>query len=173
MFGQEGATGVDERRLEGVWTYTSNEVGGERQTPEQVSRLAKFVLLPGDYLPEWDGLWAAVTYGYEGGVWSGAEVRASCRHIILGTEREGEAPGSDFYLWAGGRFRSAPDRAPQQIDLEQFWRGAALQSSLQLGLYRVEGNRLTLCLAESGGPRPSLFTSDEHPYQSLGELVRG
>jgi uncharacterized protein (TIGR03067 family) len=164
---------VDDRRLEGLWTYTANEVGGERQTPEQVARLARFVVLPGSYVPEWHGLWAAVSYGYEGGVWSEVEVKASCRHIILGTEREGGAPGPDFYFWAGGRFRCAPERAPQQIDLEQFWRGAGLHSSLQLGLYHVEGDRLTLCLAEEGGPRPSLFTSDEHPYQSLSELVRG
>src|SRR5262249_53979078 len=123
-------------------------------------------------LPGWTGLWAVVTCGYEGGMWSEAEIRATCRHIILGTDREGETPGSDFYLWAGGRFRIAPQGSPKEIDLGQVWKGAVIPSSLQLGLYRVEQTRLTLCLAWPGHPRPSGFTSGDSPYQGLGELLR-
>lgn len=166
-----GSLGVNPnaRQLDGLWRYVANSVGGTTYTAEQVARMATLVLLPGPYLPAWDGLWAAVSYGYEGGTWSAEEVKASCRHITLGGPREGEAPAADFYLWAGGRFRIA---SPNEIDLEQFWQGQVLGPSLQLGLYRISGERLTLCLSESGGPRPTRFDSEEHPSQYLGQLVR-
>ena len=66
---------------------------------------------------------------YQGGTWSESEVKSSCRHIILGTAREVEGPGTDLYLWAGGRFRIAPEQSPQEIDFEQFWRGTVLPAS--------------------------------------------
>jgi hypothetical protein len=36
----------------------------------------------------------------------------------------------------------------------------------------LDQERLLLCLAEPGHPRPSVFSSAEHTYQTLGELVR-
>src|SRR5262245_11342458 len=111
---------MEEHKLEGIWIYSAHAVGGEERSQEQVARMAKLVLSAGEYLPGWNGLWAAVTYGYEGGTWSEVEVKASCRHIILGTSRDGESPAADFYLWAGGRFRIAPQKSPKEIDLEQF-----------------------------------------------------
>jgi hypothetical protein len=113
-----------------------------------------------------------VSYGYKGGIWSEAEVKVSCRHVVLEAGQEGEAPTSDFYLWAGERFRVAPQRSPEGIDFEQFWKGTVLPSSMQLGVYRVDEKRLTICLAEPGHLRPSCFTSEDHPHQGLGELVR-
>jgi hypothetical protein len=44
--------------------------------------------------------------------------------------------------------------------------------STNLGLYRLDGERLILCLAEAGKPRPCGFNSSEQVHQSLGELVR-
>jgi uncharacterized protein (TIGR03067 family) len=163
---------LEEQRLEGLWSYIAYEVGGINRTPEQVATMAQLVLLADDYLPGWNGLWAVVAYGYEGGVWSEAEIKASCRQIILGTDRQTEASASDLYLWAGGRFRTAPQRSPKEIDFEQFWSGTVLPSSMQLGLYRIDAERLTLCLTEPEQSRPSGFTSGDQPYQSLGVLVR-
>jgi uncharacterized protein (TIGR03067 family) len=163
---------LDEQQLDGLWTYTANEVGGARRTQEQVAAMYQVVLLPCDRLPGWHGLWAVISYGYQGSKWTEPELKLSCRCVILGTDRESEPPGPDFYLWAGGRFRIAPDRSPKEIDLEQFWMGGVLPS-YQMGLYRIDTDRLTLCLSESGKPRPSRFRSDEHSDQSLGELVRG
>jgi hypothetical protein len=162
---------MHEHQLEGIWSYTTFEAGGVERPQDQVARMADIVLMGGEYLPGWNGLWAVVTYGYQGGTWSKAEVKASCRHIILGTIREGEAPASDFYLWAGGRFRNAPQRSPKEIDFEQFWGGTVLPG-LQLGLYSIVGERLTLCLTEEGRPRPTTFSSREDPRQNLGQLVR-
>lgn len=133
--------------------------------------MAKLFLLVGEYLPGWNGLWGAVSYGYQGGSWSDEEVRATCRHMILGGDREGKAPSSDFYLWAGGRFRIALELTSQEIDFEQYWQGRVLPSA-NLGLYTVNGERLILCLAEAGKSRPSGFNSSEQAHQSLGELVR-
>jgi hypothetical protein len=59
-----------------------------------------------------------------------------------------------------------------EIDFEQFCRGTAFPTSMRLGLYRVDEERLTLCLADSGISRTSRLTSGEHPHQSLGELAR-
>jgi uncharacterized protein (TIGR03067 family) len=163
---------LEEQELEGLWTYATHEGGGVKRTQEEVAAMYQLVLLPGEHLPGWHGLWAVISYGYHGGTWTSAELKLSCRCVILGIDRGSEPPGPDFYLWAGGRFRVAPDRSPKEIDLEQFWRGSALPS-YQMGLYRLDSDRLTLCLSESGKPRPSGFRSDEHPYQSLGELIRG
>jgi hypothetical protein len=116
---------VEEHQLGGLWSYTTFEEGGVQRPKEQVAMMANIVLIGGEYLRGWNGLWAVVTYGYQGGTWSGAEVKASCRYIILGNIREGEAPAADFYLWAGGRFRIAALRSPKEIDLEQFWEGTA------------------------------------------------
>src|SRR5262249_29765103 len=124
------------------------------------------------YLPGWSGIYAVVTCGYEGGTWSDGEIIASCHHRILGTERQGEAPAPDFYVWACGRFFIAPLRSPKEIDFEQFASGQALPSSVQLGLYAVTGERLTLCIADQGKPRPSGFNSTDSAYQGLGELKR-
>jgi hypothetical protein len=164
---------LDGQWLEGLWSYTAYEEGGVKRAPEQVANMHPFVLLPGEYLPGWNGLWAVVTYGYKGGIWSEVEVIASCHHIILGVDRKGEAPASDFYLWSGGRFRVAPQRSPKEIDFEQFWKGTVLPSSMQLGLYRIDEKRLTICLAEPGQLRPSGFSTGNHPHQWLGELVKG
>jgi uncharacterized protein (TIGR03067 family) len=164
---------LGEQQLEGLWTYAAYEAGGVQRTPEAVAGMYPIVLLPGDHLPGWHGLWAVISYGYQGGAWTEAELKVSCRCTILGTDRESEPPGPDFRLVAGGRFRVAPGRSPKEIDLEQFWGGTALPSSCQMGLYRIGPDRLTLCLSELGKPRPSGFRSDESPYQSLGELVRG
>jgi hypothetical protein len=163
---------LDEQWLEGLWSYTAYEEGGVKRAPEQIAKMHPFVLLPGEYLPGWNGLWAVVAYGYKGGIWSELEVKASCRHVILGVDRVGEAPASDFYLWAGGRFRIAPQRSPKEIDFEQFWMGTVLPSAMQLGLYRIDEERLTICLAEAGHLRPSGFTTGNHPHQVLGQLVR-
>jgi hypothetical protein len=50
--------------------------------------------------------------------------------------------------------------------------GTVLQPSMQLGVYSVEGDRLSLCLAEAGRPRPAALGSRESPYQALAQLVR-
>lgn len=163
---------LEDQNLDGLWSYTAYEEGGAKRASEQVATMAQLVLLVGEYLPGWDGLWAAVVYGYQGGSWTEEEVRAACRHIILGGEREQKAPASDFYLWAGGRFRIAPQRSPKEIDFEQYWGGEVLPAT-NLGLYNLNEERLILCLAEAGKPRPSGFNSTEHPHQSLGELGRG
>jgi hypothetical protein len=160
---------LDKQKLEGLWTPIRSEVGGVYRPPELVDRMAQMVLLVGDYLSGWDGLWAAVTYGFEGGTWAEGDVKDACRHIILGTDREGIPLAPDFYLWAGGRFRVATDLWPGEIDLEQFWRGEVLPSK-QLGLYCLACDRLTLCLSESGRARPSKFRSDEHSYQCLEDF---
>ena len=162
---------MDAHELEGLWQYTAYEEGGVKRLSGQLATMAELIILVGHYLPGWCGLWAGVAYGYEGGMWSESEVRASCRHIILGGDREGVAPASDFYFWAGGRFRLAPLQSPKEIDFEQYCRGDVLPS-VNLGLYRLDGEQLILCLAENGKPRPSGFNSREDVHQSLGELVR-
>jgi hypothetical protein len=100
-------------------------------------------------------------------------VFAMCRYIILGTDYETLAPDApkDFYLLAGGRFCTNRQRSPSEIDLEYYWRGAALPCTY-LAIYRGVGDRLTLCPAESGQPRPTAFDTSQNAYWSLTEYVR-
>src|SRR5262245_14835147 len=125
------------QNLDGLWTYTAYEEDGLKRMPGSVATMAKFIILIGEYLPGWDGLWASIDYGYQGGSWSEEEARAACRDIILGGDRDEKNRPSDFYLWAGGRFRIAPGRTPKEIDFEQYWRGEVLPSSASFGIYSL------------------------------------
>lgn len=55
--------------------------------------------------------------------------------------------------------------------MEQYW-GGPWPPSTNLGLYTLNEERLILCLAEEGKPRPTGFNSSDQAHQSLGELVR-
>jgi uncharacterized protein (TIGR03067 family) len=163
---------MEELHLEGIWACTAFERDGQKWSDQQAAAMAKLVFIPESGIPGWDGVWAAVRYGHQGGRWSEKAVKCSCRHTILGVSLAVEPPGPDFYLWSGGLFRLAPRKLPKEVDLEQFWMGRVQPFSLQLGIYSMDGDRLTLCLAWPGQPRPSTFGSGGTPDRSLQELVR-
>jgi uncharacterized protein (TIGR03067 family) len=163
-------SGDAQQQLEGIWRYVANEIGGVALSPEMVAGTWPLVLLPGPYLPGWDGLWALVSDGNQGWTWSVAEVVGACRDVILGHTPEGTAPAAGIHLPCCGRFRIAPQQSPSEIDLEQFWNGDVIPSSSQLGIYRLTDEELTLCLAESGRPRPTAFAS--RGRGSLGRLMQ-
>ncbi|MBY0455808.1 MAG: protein kinase, partial [Gemmataceae bacterium] len=52
----------------------------------------------------------------------------------------------------GGAFTLDPSRTPKEIDVNEVDGKGRL-----LGIYRLEGDRLTLCLGDTGGPRPTMF----------------
>jgi hypothetical protein len=118
---------VEEHDLDGLWSYTTYEEGGVVRSQDEVARMAKIVLLVGDYLPGWHGLWAVITWRREVGVWSEVEAKSFCRHIVLETDAEGPMPASNFYLYAGGRFRIARQQSAMGIDFEHYWRLSCLQ----------------------------------------------
>lgn len=142
--------------------------GGESRSSEDVAKMAKFVLIADGIFPGWNGLWGIVQFGDQGGRWSVEEVNTFCCRSILGVSKAEEASWSDFYLYAGGRFRISPEKCPKEIDFEQFLEGVVMPSMTQ-GIYRLDGDRLRLCV---GAPRPSTFRSVGPPHRSLGELVR-
>jgi uncharacterized protein (TIGR03067 family) len=162
---------VGAQQLDGLWQCVAYEVDGVPNSPEALARMAKLVFLVGDYREGWEGLWAVVTSGFKGGVWSEHELRSSSRHTILGGESEGIAPADDFYYYAGGRLRLASDKSPGEIDLVQFWHGDPLPSTT-LGLYFWSEERLRICMAENGSPRPTEFKSGERGALTLEEWIR-
>ena len=157
--------------LEGVWTYVTYEVCGVRRQPESLAKLANLVLLGWEYVPGWDGLWAVVIFGYDGNKWTDQQIKSACRKGILGDDKVDEPSACDIYIYAGGGFRVALEKSPNEIDWQQFCDGAP-QIPMNLGIFALNQDRLTLCMGFEGRPRPSRFSSTERPHQDLGELTR-
>ena len=163
---------MKDQELDGIWSYTAFTEGPHQRTQEELAGMPRRAFLIGDYLPGWDGLWAIVTYGYQGGSWSGQEVLALCRHKILGGNHV-VPPRPDLYLYAGGIFRMTLQRSPHEIDMEHFYDGAGMGFPAESrGIFSFSGDRLILTLAKENHPRPLTFTCGEDTSMTLGELAR-
>jgi hypothetical protein len=163
---------IGREHLQGIWSYSAFAMGDHEYVPEATEKMGKMAFLVGDYLPGWDGLWACVQFGHEGNRWALREVLDSCRSRILDPWPGAPPPHPDIYLWAGGRFRVALDVTPHHLDCEQFFHSEYPFATDMKGIFRIRGDRMTLCQAETGHPRPTDFVLEGFPHRTLGELVR-
>lgn len=58
---------------------------------------------------------------------------------------------------AAGTSKLAPSRSPRHIDLTHD--SGPLKGKTVLGIYKLDGDEYTACIAEPGKPRPTEFTS--------------
>jgi uncharacterized protein (TIGR03067 family) len=67
-------------------------------------------------------------------------------------------------------YRLKPDQQPQEIELT--WMEFSNKGKVQLGIYRLDGDTLKICVSQIGNKRPKEFKSREEPRQSLLTLKR-
>lgn len=157
-------------QIDGLWKPVACEVGGVAQPLEQVARMGRSLFLLGEWSSGWDGLWAIIRYGHEGGAWTEAGLRAICVSIIFGIDSVETLP-SDCYLFAGGRLRISEGNDIHLIEMQPFYRGSVLPTT-QTGVASVDDARLTICTTDCGNPQPVGLRSDDHPDHYLQTLMR-
>ena len=122
--------------LQGVWSYLAVEEDGKAAPSDQVAGMAKLVLMIGEHVPTWDGMWACIDHRRQTPP-TGAEYFLACHRYVLGTSPPTYPPTEDLYVYvAASRFAAVPMLAG--IDFHQIGRPAIPLSS-QPSPLRIEG----------------------------------
>lgn len=116
------------------------------------------------HLANLQGNWTVVSMTVDGEPMPVDELCQMRRLTIDGTTMTQQV--GDFEV--GSHFRLDPAQSPKAIDVL-----TSDGTLINRGIYRLEGNRLTICEAGEAGPRPQQFTSTEELRQSLTILRRG
>jgi uncharacterized protein (TIGR03067 family) len=112
------------------------------------------------------GTWA-VTSMIRDGEEADPEVRASITRIVEGDHIVWKRANKSF---AGTRFEIDAAKTPHTIDLIPD--GGPAQDKRVLGIYRIEGQILTICVADVGQPRPVEFAAKAGSKQTLQSFRR-
>ena len=97
---------------------------------------------------EIEGEWAMVSHVKDGKAMDAGMVKY-CRRVTHGDETTVLAATQ---VMMRARFALDPSAAPKRIDY--FAAGKASTTPTQLGVYTLSGDRLTICMADAGAPRP-------------------
>jgi uncharacterized protein (TIGR03067 family) len=112
------------------------------------------------------GEWEVTSYIRDGKEAS-PEIRSSIRRIVDGDHVVWKRDGQSF---AGTRFEIDPSKSPTAIDLIPD--GGPHRDKHVLGIYRLEGDVLTICVADVDQPRPTTFEADPGSKKTLQKLHR-
>ena len=104
-----------------------------------------------DELKRHQGTWAVTSSIYDGQPAS-QEIVRSIKRIVTGDHVVWERDGKRF---AGTRIEVDPSREPKTIDVIPD--GGRNRGERVLGIYKLEGDRLTIAMAAPGQPRPKEF----------------
>jgi uncharacterized protein (TIGR03067 family) len=112
------------------------------------------------------GTWRATSSIYDGQEAPEAIVRSITRvvekdHVVW--KREGKS-------FAGTRIELDPSRDPKTIDVIPD--GGKDRGERVLGIYNLERDRLTICMAEPGKPRPGEFKAEKGSGCTLRTFAR-
>lgn len=99
------------------------------------------------------GVWRAVSSVREGQA-GPPEVIATITRRVEGNHVTWSRDGKTF---AGSTIELRPDAIPAAIDVLPD--GGAARGERVLGIYRLEGDTLTIAMADAGAPRPTSFES--------------
>jgi uncharacterized protein (TIGR03067 family) len=119
-----------------------------------------------DELGRHQGTWRATSSIYEGQEASVEIVRSITRtvekdHVVW--KRDGES-------FAGTRIELDPSRDPKAIDVIPD--GGKDRGERVLGIYKLEKDRLTICMAAPGKPRPAEFLAEKGSGCTLRTFTR-
>jgi uncharacterized protein (TIGR03067 family) len=112
------------------------------------------------------GTWRTSSSIYEGEEAPADVVRSITRTV----EKDHVVWKRDGKSFAGTRIELDPSRDPKAIDVIPD--GGKDRGDRVLGIYKLEGDRLTICMAASGKPRPKEFKADKGSGCTLRTFVR-
>jgi uncharacterized protein (TIGR03067 family) len=141
------------------------------------SVLALFTLLVGtlvnaddkavkDELKRHEGTWSVTSSVYDGQAASEDLVRSIMR-IVEGDHAVWERDGKRF---AGTTIELDPAREPNAIDVIPD--GGRNRGERVLGIYKLEGDKLTICMADPGKSRPTEFKAERGSGCTLRTFTR-
>ena len=120
---------------------------------------------PGDRAKH-QGTWAVTSMVREGKE-ADATVAASIVRVVEGDHIVWKRSGKSF---AGTNFDVDATKIPATIDLIPD--GGPAQDKRVLGIYRLDGETLTICVADVGQPRPVAFEAGEASKRTLQTFKR-
>ncbi len=112
------------------------------------------------------GAWAVVSMEYEGEQ-TPEEIARSIRRVV---EKDHVAWLRDGKSFAGTRIELDPSSDPKAIDVIPD--GGPNRGGRVLGIYKLEGDRLTICMAKPGRGRPKEFRAEAGSGYTLTTLRR-
>ena len=119
-----------------------------------------------DELKRQEGTWSVTSSIYDGQAASEKLVR-SIKRIVEGDHAVWERDGKRF---AGTKIELDPAREPKAIDVIPD--GGRNRGERVLGIYKLEGDKLTICMAEPGKSRPKAFKADKGSGCTLRTFTR-
>lgn len=112
------------------------------------------------------GTWRVVSFERDGKAADPAVV-GSIRRIVRGDHVTWEREGKSF---AGTSLKLDPAADPPALEVVAD--GGPSRGKATLGIYRLEGDELTICMADPDRPRPSGFTTVPGSGLTLMRFVR-
>ena len=119
-----------------------------------------------DELDRHQGVWRASTSVYDGQEAPAEIVRSITRTV----EKDHVVWKRDGNSFAGTRIELDPSRDPKTIDVIPD--GGKDRGERVLGIYKLEGDRLTICMAAPGQPRPREFKAEKGSGWTLRTFTR-
>lgn len=133
-----------------LWTWTASTLADDRK----------------DELERHQGTWRTTTSIYDGRSAPEGVIRSITRTV----EKDHVVWKRDGKPFAGTRIELDPSREPHTIDVIPD--GGKDRGERVLGIYKLKGDRLTICMAEPGKPRPSEFKAEPGSGWTLRTFVR-
>ena len=112
------------------------------------------------------GTWRATSSIYDGQEASAEVVRSITRTV----EKDHAVWKRDGKSFAGTKIELDPSRDPKAIDVIPD--GGKDRGERVLGIYKLEGDRLTICMAAPGQPRPGRFQAGKGSGCTLRTFTR-
>jgi uncharacterized protein (TIGR03067 family) len=119
-----------------------------------------------DELKRHEGTWVAISSIYEGEE-APAKITSSIKRIVTGDRVVWQRDGKSF---AGTRIVLDPTQEPRTIDVIP--EGGRNRGEHIPGIYKLERDLLTICMAAPGKPRPREFTARKGSERTLRVFKR-
>ena len=150
-------------------------------TPTLTAVAEVLLLLPGLAEPaagaarkgvgELAGTWQAVTYALDGKAASAEDQKK----IQLLIDRDGKARAElEGKTFIAGTIKADPGKTPKTMDIT-YTQGQE-KGKTSRAIYKIEGDRLTICRSAAGSPRPTAFASEPgsgHTLMTYRRVKRG
>ena len=117
-------------------------------------------------LKKQQGTWTATSSIYEGQAFP-AELARTIQRIVEGDHVVWKRNGKSF---AGTKIVLDPASKPKAIDVIPD--GGPNRDKCVLGIYKIEGHKLTICMASPDKPRPTEFKAEKGSGWTLRTFIR-